>query len=274
MCIAASFIGCLLATQPIPVATAAAPDAPAASNGASKSASDPSDPAVRPLPLRVTVSVDLDAAYDEDLAAAIRVAAVDAALASGRVVLPDEPTAGAHLGITVRWSDPTAGDIRVDYRLDAGAGAGAPRSFVRTCETCDAAMLVEKMRGELGRVLAVLDTPPPSRSAPAVDAAVPAARPSPTSPRGLSRLGWAGVGVAAAAAAPLAAGIALVVRGEVFVGPGKTPEYLEYKNYRPAGYALLGVAAGMLVTGVVVIVVDRVRARRATRGAPAQQGIR
>jgi hypothetical protein len=61
------------------------------------------------------------------------------------------------------------------------------------------------------------------------------------------------------------AGIVLVARGDVLVGPAENPEYLEYQDFRPAGYALLGIAAGVLVTGVALIIVDRVRARRATQ---------
>lgn len=236
------------------------------------------------LPLRVEVAVDLDPAYDAELVEAIRAAATDAAQATGREVEAREPATGANvpagptvppvstdlrarLGITVRWSDQAAGDMRVEYTLDdgrAGDGSG-PRRFVRACETCDAAMLVEKMRGEIVRVLAVLDSSPSSATSADTDAAVPAPRPARPVRRPLSRVGWAGVGLSAATAAPLVAGIVLVARGDVLVGPADNPEYLEYQDFRPAGYALLGIAAGVLVTGVALIIVDRVRARRATQ---------
>jgi hypothetical protein len=234
--------------------------------------------------LRVEVSVDLDPAYDDDLAEAIRAAATDAARGTGREVAATEPATGSsvpagpsgaapstdrppRLGITVRWSEDAAGDMRVEYTLDdgrAGDGSG-PRRFVRGCETCDAAMLVEKMRGEIPRVLAVLDASASSATSADADAAVPAPRPARPVRRPLSRVGWAGVGLSAATAAPLVAGIVLVARGDVLVGPAENPEYLEYQDFRPAGYALLGIAAGVLVTGVALIIVDRVRARRATQ---------
>lgn len=178
------------------------------------------------------------------------------------------PRGGPRLEISLRWYDQAAGDIRVEYVLDDGRhGDGArPQTFVRRCKTCDATILVEKVRAEIGPVLGFLEPSPtplnPTDAAPVVHAAPPR---EPARRRPLSRLGWAGVGLAIAAAVPFTVGVALVVRGKVLVGQSKGSELLEYKDYRPAGVVLLGAAAGLVATGVVLIIVDRVRARRDSR---------
>lgn len=87
-------------------------------------------------------------------------------------------------------------------------------------------------------------------------------------------MGWAGVGLSLVAVLPLSAGIPLTLRGKQEVG--RDTIRIEYKNYRPAGLALIGSAAGLVVTGVILVAVDRARARRGLRraegGATAQRG--
>jgi hypothetical protein len=57
--------------------------------------------------------------------------------------------------------------------------------------------------------------------------------------------------------------------GGAFVGTGETrPERDKSKirDFRPSGYALLGVGGALMITGAVLLGVDRARAKRAARG--------
>lgn len=269
MRIAAVFIACMHALHPS--YALAAPDA----------AVEPT-PAAGPVaqaeaaPLEVRIAVALDPAYDVELADALRVVVTDAAAAIGRAVVePGDGTDNPSVAVSVRWYEGAAGDIRVEYIVGGAAAADGsrptPQSFVRRCETCDAAMLVAKVRAEIGRVLRDVEPPPPA----VAPAPIPVARPTPPPRRApLSRIGWAGVGLSSVAVIPLAAGIALTLRGKQEVG--RDTIRIEYKNYRPAGLALLGTAAGLVVTGVILVAVDRARARRGLRraegGATAARG--
>lgn len=236
-----------------------------------------------PSPLGVEIAVELDPAYDDELADALRIVVVDAAKAAGQTVTDAAPAtratagaaaagAGPQLDIAVRWYDGPAGDMRVEYRVAGGSSAqgSSPQTFVRPCKTCDATMLVEKVRAEIGRVLKEFEP----RPAPADTVTTPIPAPPPAKPerQPLSGLGWAGVGLAAAAALPLPAGIVLTARGERRTAGNELAG--EYTDYRPPGLALVGVAAGLLATGVILIVVDRVRARRDAGRLAARGGSR
>lgn len=268
MRIAAVFIACLHALHP-----SRALAAPHAAGAPTPAAGPVAQAEAAPLDVQITVA--LDPAYDAELADALRVVVTDAAAAmGGAVVEPGDGTGRPSVAVAVRWYEGTAGDIRVEYVVGGGPAADgskpAPKSFVRRCETCDAAMLVEKVRAEIGRVLRDLEPPPPAVE----PAPIPIARPPAPRRVPLSAMGWAGVGLSLVAVLPLSAGIPLTLRGKQEVG--RDTIRIEYKNYRPAGLALIGSAAGLVVTGVILVAVDRARARRGLRraegGATAQRG--
>lgn len=217
-------------------------------------------------PLVIRVVVELDPAYDEEVGVAVRSVVVDAAAGAGHVVADGDSAKVARLDVSLRWFDEADGDIRVEYvvmddRVDDGS---VPSTVVHRCDACDATMLVESVRAQIGEVLAAFDRPvgPP----PVVHPTVPPPQRGDGHRRPLSRVGWAGVGLSIAATAPLASGLALFLRGEV---PGEPTTHderlLDATDYRPPGLALLGAAAGVLATGVTLVIVDRVRARRAAR---------
>lgn len=260
----AVFVAGLLALQPIEVHAAPAAAVLTVETRA------PEQPAVASLV--VQVAVDLDPAYDDALADALRTEVESAAVAAGHAVAQAPapgsaaPSASApRVHLTVGWSAPGSGDIRIEYRVDGGAraeGAG-PWVFTRQCDTCDATTLVEAVRAEIGRVLKELEPTAPA----AAPEPTPVPPPAPAEPRRrpLSRLGWAGVGVAIGTVLPLPAGIVLTVRGETRRLVPTDATVYEVTDYRTPGLALIGVAAGMVATGVILVVADRVRARRGGR---------
>ncbi len=279
MRIAAVFIACLHAVQPSrALAAPSAAGEPMRADDAGGGAPAPDDAVAHAdgAPLDVHIAVALDPAYDVELADALRVVVVDAAAAVGWAPpAPSDEPGAPRVSVSVRWYEGTAGDIRVEYIVANSARADgstpSPQSFVRRCETCDATMLVEKVRAEIGRVLRDLEPPSAPPAEPVVVTLPPPLRPARPP---LSRLGWSGVGLCVVAAAPLTAGIVLVARGKREVG--RDAIRIEFKDYRPAGLALVGAAAGLVVTGVVLLAVDRVRARRGSRrvdgGATADRG--
>lgn len=85
--------------------------------------------------------------------------------------------------------------------------------------------------------------------------------PRSTRPEGLKTLGWSGVGA-------LAVGAATMVSGGILVGvrqarPG--PDMSLIRDYRPGGFAAIGVGGAFLVGGTVMLALDRSRARSKAR---------
>ena len=81
---------------------------------------------------------------------------------------------------------------------------------------------------------------------------------APTPSRGLGPMSWGGV-------AALALGVASVATGGAFLGLGErrpADDKSQFRDFRPSGYGLLGVGGALVITGVTLIVVDRVRAKR------------
>ena len=79
-------------------------------------------------------------------------------------------------------------------------------------------------------------------------------------PAPLGGLGKAGIATMAVGVAGLGAGIALAVIGER--EREDSNREVEATNFGPPGYALIGVGAAVVVTGVVLLAVDRRRAKR------------
>ena len=80
----------------------------------------------------------------------------------------------------------------------------------------------------------------------------------------LGPMGKSGIALLAVGTVGLGVGIGLVAVGERTV----SGDQFERVNYRPGGFATLGVSAAMLVTGAVLLVVDRRRANKTTSLAP------
>jgi hypothetical protein len=102
------------------------------------------------------------------------------------------------------------------------------------------------------------ETTPPETMDPEPSPATSRARP-------LGPLGWSGV-------AALSVGVAGAATGGAFLGVGETrptDDMSQIRNFRPSGYALVGVGAALVITGVALLVVDRTRAKRQAPGPSA-----
>ena len=145
---------------------------------------------------------------------------------------------------------------------------------VHRCESCNADELITfTVEGAIAGIdkYEEAKTPAPKQVEVAEPEPTPqalppdAAAPADTEPsRGLDTLGKIGV-------AGIVVGASTAITGGAFVGirstrPSADPTQL--RNWLPAGYALLGAGAAVLVTGVALLVVDRTRAKRGTAMAP------
>jgi hypothetical protein len=86
-------------------------------------------------------------------------------------------------------------------------------------------------------------------------------------PKPLGGMGKGGIASLVIGAAALGTGIGFVVVGER-EREGDSERDVETTDFRPPGYALIGVGAAAIITGVVLLVVDRKRAKRSTAFAP------
>ncbi len=139
-------------------------------------------------------------------------------------------------------------------------------TLTRVCELCTEAELVDKAGAAIAELIATLRAASPSESNPdplvgpeTKPAEPPADDPKPPDEtKKLGGLGATGIAGLVAGAGLAGTGVALVVKGKVVrVGAdGK-----ERQDFETPGYALLGVGGALIVGGVVLLVLDRVRAR-------------
>ncbi|HEY0134777.1 MAG TPA: hypothetical protein VGB85_11870, partial [Nannocystis sp.] len=140
---------------------------------------------------------------------------------------------------------------------------GSAREVV--CSLCTEGEAVDRARSELLRLVPFVrarfraaakpadNKPPPVVTSAAEDKKKP-----------LGTYGKAGIGLLAGGAVLLGTGIGLSVRE-----PRPDPDDpLREINTRPVGYAVLGVGAAAIVTGAVLLVLDRRKARRVAHLAP------
>ncbi len=141
----------------------------------------------------------------------------------------------------------------------------------RLCELCTETELVDAAARILAELLPKAARAP---TRPAQDPAAssqpetatpdqaPAARDTPAPARrpGLGPLGKAGIAVGVVGLAALATGAGLAAAGSRTSDGGSN-----VVDYRPAGYGLLATGGAALVTGIALLVVDRVRARKSVR---------
>lgn len=137
------------------------------------------------------------------------------------------------------------------------------------CRLCTETELVSEVEsrlaaivGQLGAKQAEAAEPPATESEPPRPAAVEP-EPARDAHEGLGPLGKAGIGVLVTGTVGLGVGIGLAARKD-------TPQRIATKqtSTKPPGYALIGVGAALAITGGVLLVLDRKRARRRTAFAP------
>lgn len=89
----------------------------------------------------------------------------------------------------------------------------------------------------------------------------PATNQGPKVKKPLGPLGYAGIAGLGVGVVGVGVGAAFVGRADEPVGP----TFVDTKNYRRPGAVALGVGVGALVTGAVLLTVDRIRAKRAAK---------
>ncbi len=218
------------------------------------------------------VAVELDQPGDKALADQIRGGMVKALNAEGVAVTK---AADAHTGtivIKVGWNadDNHAIDVLVQTAEGDKAVTGSP--FV--CDTCKDAQVVETVLAAAPAMIEQLpETPDDGPSGDGDgdggdDGGSGQPRDGQTQP--LGRLGKAGIGLMVGGAAVLVGGAVLTAMGEKEDSAPGNPQRLDAKDFRPPGYALLGVGGAVLVTGVLLLAVDRIKAKpKKTTFAPS-----
>lgn len=185
----------------------------------------------------------------------------------------EEPAAPRKLTIVVRWSERAAKDApeiyAIDYQFATLAAPGERRTLLSVdCNRCGLSELLDaverdvaKLRPELTAAVVVpLPEPPPPvvSTAPHGPDDRNARRIPPLSP-----VGKAGVGVTVAGAAGLVAAAVLFATPTKERVNAHNEEILDVTSYREPAIAVVSIGAALLVAGVVMIAVDRARARRA-----------
>jgi hypothetical protein len=139
-----------------------------------------------------------------------------------------------------------------------------------SCSLCTEGEVVERARGEIVRLV-----PYVRARFRAVDKPIDKPKPEgpKPDPRALSNLGKAGIGLLAGGTLAFAAGLGLAL-SKPRADPDNPTNIIETQ---PAGYAVLAVGGAALVTGAVLLVLDRRKAKRnaqlAPLGAPGTAGL-
>ncbi len=233
-------------------------------------------------PARVGIEVDTTGLRDDErdpVAQQIEERAQGIWLAAE--VLPARSDDDPVVRVTVRRPSPDEDTYAIEvvaYDRTDGAPLGAPQTH--TCKTCTEGEMLDEVAALLGPMLsravvaaarggegAAGGTDSSESSEPAGDVEEPAASsetPATTdrarSDRApLGTLGKAGIGLSVAGAVGLATGLGLALAPDrIQSGSGGRTGV----TTRPPGYALLGTGGALLVTGIVLLAIDRVRARR------------
>jgi hypothetical protein len=201
------------------------------------------------------------------------IAAQATKLAEEAGIAPDQ------MSVSLVWADRDALVYGIRVRIETDAAKVVDPDdlrgpIVQNCSRCNEADLVtasiEGVLAALQRYKKAKEPPPPEPRKAAVvqEDSVPAApatkQPEADRPGGLGTMGKVGV-------AGIVIGSAAVITGGALVGVGTTrpdADPTKLVDWWPSGYALIGVGAAVLVTGVALLAVDRKKAKRKVAGAP------
>jgi hypothetical protein len=173
----------------------------------------------------------------------------------------DDPV--IHVRIEVRGKEGDTYAIFSEITVRGQLVEGSAREVV--CSLCTEGEAVDRARSELLRLVPFVRARFRAAARPADDTPPPVVTPVDDGKnKPLGARGKAGIGLLAGGAVLLGTGIVLSVRE-----PRPDPDDpLRETNTRPVGYAVLGVGAAAIVTGAVLLVVDRRKARRVAHLAP------
>jgi hypothetical protein len=214
-----------------------------------------------PAPERVRIEADEIGIMKKDKLEAIAIEATKLAEEAG--IAPHE------MSVSLVWQNRTDLVYGIRVRIETSEAKLVDPDDLRgpvvhRCPRCNESDLVtasiEGVLEALGRYEEAKAPPPAPKQAaePIVTAPPPGEDARPTDRGyGFGPMGQIGV-------ASIVVGGAVAITGAAFIGVGTTRPELDptqLRNWRPPGYALLGVGAAVLVTGVALLVVDRKRGR-------------
>lgn len=179
--------------------------------------------------------------------------------------------------ISIGWLNADEFHYSVKVALDPATPADqAP--LTATCRDCSSAQLVKAaVSGVYKAIQQRPEGPPGPEPTPAeesepVEESEPEPQPedAPAEPKAsnkkagpLQPLGWAGVGTMIGGAVSLGAGGAFLALGE----RRPADDMSQIRDFRPAGYGLLGVGGALLIAGAVMLGVERARSKKRANAA-------
>jgi len=171
----------------------------------------------------------------------------------------DDPV--IHVKVEVRGQEGDTYAIFSEVRIRDKAVEGSPREVV--CSLCTEGEAVERARSELLRLVPFVRARFRAAAKPKDDKPPPIVAPPPEDNR-LGTYGKVGIGLLAGGVVVFGTGLGLAI-----AKPRPDPDDpLREINTRPIGYAVLGVGAAAIVSGAVLLVLDRRKVRRVAHLAP------
>jgi hypothetical protein len=245
-----------------PAASPSAEGMPATETEASSPSPSPSPTEPTHVPMYLMVRVDLGES-DAEVEPVVRKRVRERLNGLG---LRDERGAARELTVTVRWADAEAGGSEsyvVDYEFATLAARMPKKLGSEVCDRCGMGELLAMLDRDIAKLrpqlVASFEVPLPTVAAvPASNSSelLAKARPAP-----LSTLGKVGVGATVVGAMGVIAGVVLVSIPEKSRIDPNNPAQLEITRYWKPGVPVLSVGLGVVIAGVVMLAVDRARAR-------------
>ncbi len=207
-------------------------------------------------PMRAALEVDASKAGEGHEVIERRIEERGAVVLRDAGILPAQSSADPSIDVTI--SEVTGEDPGYRYRVAILDEEGW--STEGTCNLCTEGELVQAVEATLGEAASHLPRHAEPAPAPTTTPPTPTTTKKTSSADRvpLGRMGKAGVGLVAGGATLLGIGIGLAVASPRV----KDDAPLEKTTTRPPGYALLGVGAAVVVTGAVLLSIDRTNARR------------
>lgn len=247
---------------------------PAAGAGPSPSEHARSSTAIDAVRLEVDHSALLEQQMAEAAEASARFVREDAikALDERHGVAAVNDRGAPAVVVKLAWKDYENSVYRIEiWSGRAGASPRLVEAFEANCVNDTA--LAKAVIGKLGAALEQLEEPAPGDEPgePEPDAPEPTvATPQDRQDRGsapLGALGKAGIGVLAGGVAGVVAGGIVFAQGRQLDNPSDPGPDPTGRNFRPPGVGVMVTGGVLAVTGVALLVMDRVRARRGRSGS-------
>lgn len=234
--------------------------------------------------LGVRVEVSLGGGQDDDFVRQIESKVSAGAAAHGIAIRPD---AGPQFLVAISWANAGHSDIELRY-FAVAKGGNSEKLRGTVCKTCGSSEALERLEVDLEALWPALgkaaepipaepepeptdsSTPPPVASAPTSTSPDTARDPRPQADTDAPRGGVAGMGIAGAALGTLGLGVGTC--GVVLVSlryGHPASDLTRVFDYKPAGFAMIGVGVALVGTGVALLAVDLTRAKKARKVAAA-----